>query len=144
MCIVAALNTLSFNSIQFNSIHMLCDAVESIESECLTTGANCVRSCLNRRNGDYQSCNGCHVYVTCSSRGIHDNQPCPSGLEWNDNIKLCDWETSQTCECNSTSVNSRQLLKYVLIARLLYSNLLLKYINKISYVSRRCQRCYCR
>ena len=68
-------------------------------SKCTSTGANCVISCANQPNGDYQSCNGCGVYVTCSNGITFDNRPCaPVGLAWNDKIKACDW-TSPTCDC---------------------------------------------
>ena len=52
-------------------------------------------------DGDYQSCNGCEFFVTCSN-GITDNKPCPLGtdgrpLQWDDNTKFCERE-SQTCD----------------------------------------------
>ena len=47
--------------------------------KCTSTGANCVRSCANQPNGDYQSCNECDVYVTCSNGITYDNRECAPG-----------------------------------------------------------------
>lgn len=61
----------------------------------------CVNNCINRDDGDYQSCYTCHGFVKCSNKIIHymncsvghPNKP----LMW-DNIKRrCD-ETSHTCD----------------------------------------------
>ena len=71
-----------------------------VQGKCSSTGTNCVRSCANQPNGDYQSCDGCDVYVTCSNGLTYDNRPCPSKIVWNDKIKACDW-TSPTCVCLS-------------------------------------------
>ena len=60
----------------------------------------CVSSCTGMPDGDYQSCNGCNVYVTCSNEIIHDDRPCPDGLVWDDNLKRCEWE-STTCGTDS-------------------------------------------
>ncbi|KAI0211307.1 hypothetical protein LSAT2_003869 [Lamellibrachia satsuma] len=61
-----------------------------------STGANCVADCAGVSSGDYQSCVGCHVYVTCSHGRKFDNRPCPASLVWDDNVKQCRW-TSDTC-----------------------------------------------
>ena len=68
------------------------------EGACATTGNNCVSSCKNQVDGDYQSCDGCHMYITCSNGISYDKRPCPPTLVWNDNKKLCDWKSS-TCKC---------------------------------------------
>ena len=47
-------------------------------------------------DGDYQSCQGCHVYATCSNEILYDNRPCPADLVWDDNAKRCEW-ISTTC-----------------------------------------------
>ena len=36
----------------------------------------CVASCKNAADGDYQSCRGCDVYVSCVGGIIYDNRPC--------------------------------------------------------------------
>ena len=56
----------------------------------------CVSSCAGLPSGDYQSCDGCGVYVTCSYGRIFPDRPCPGGLKWDDNLKRCDWK-SRTC-----------------------------------------------
>ena len=56
----------------------------------------CVSSCAGVANGDYQSCNGCNVYVTCSNGIKYDNRPCPASLVWDDFEKRCEY-TSDTC-----------------------------------------------
>ena len=58
-------------------------------------------SCVGMPDGDYQSCHGCKVFVSCSNENITDNRPCPVGndgmsLLWDDNTKTCERE-SQTC-----------------------------------------------
>ncbi|KAK2159251.1 hypothetical protein NP493_1732g00011 [Ridgeia piscesae] len=70
----------------------------SVKATCDTTGSACIRSCKTARNGDHQSCDGCHMYVTCSNGGMYNHRPCPAGLMWNDNKKRCDWK-SRTCKC---------------------------------------------
>lgn len=57
---------------------------------------NCIDSCDGMPDGDYQSCQGCYVYATCSNGILYDNRECPSGLVWDDNVKRCEW-TSDTC-----------------------------------------------
>ncbi|KAL4228810.1 Milk fat globule-EGF factor 8 protein [Mactra antiquata] len=58
--------------------------------------------CLNQTNdcsfkpaGDYQSCQGCHYYLTCAPSGVF-SRPCPANLVWDDNIKTCQ-VLSSTC-----------------------------------------------
>ena len=60
-------------------------------------------SCEGHEDGNFQSCNGCDVYITCSYGVATDNRPCPAGLVWNDNIHNCDW-TSPTCQGGQTQV----------------------------------------
>ncbi|XP_048250925.1 mucin-2-like isoform X1 [Haliotis rufescens] len=61
----------------------------------LSTG-QCVIDCSSKSDGFYQSCQGCDVYVRCVNKQITDNNPCPPGTVWNDNIKFCD-SSSPTC-----------------------------------------------
>ncbi|KAI0225346.1 hypothetical protein LSAT2_023808 [Lamellibrachia satsuma] len=50
----------------------------------------CVTSCKDLQPGNYQSCQGCSVYVTCTAGGsFFDNRPCPATLVWDDNAKNC-------------------------------------------------------
>ncbi|XP_046355092.1 uncharacterized protein LOC124134367 [Haliotis rufescens] len=70
---------------------------EDTSSTCTTTPpTRCVSSCYGVADGDHQSCNGCNVYVTCHAGRIFDNRPCPLGLVFNDNDKICAM-VSPTC-----------------------------------------------
>ena len=42
-----------------------------------TTGPTCVITCAGVPNGDYQSCLGCDVFVSCKREYMKDNIPCP-------------------------------------------------------------------
>ncbi|XP_046585450.1 SCO-spondin-like, partial [Haliotis rubra] len=61
------------------------------------SNGQCVSDCSSKGDGFYQSCQGCNVYVRCVSEKITDNNPCPPGTVWNDNIKFCDIN-SPTCQ----------------------------------------------
>jgi len=70
--------------------------------------SRCISSCEGREDGEYQSCNGCNVYVTCSNGRIYDNRPCPGSLVWDDVIKRCEFK-SQTCsERSKRSIEEKQ------------------------------------
>ncbi len=56
----------------------------------------CVSSCQGVANGDYQSCQGCHVYASCSNGILYDKRPCASNLVWDDKKKKCEYK-SETC-----------------------------------------------
>ncbi len=66
------------------------------KSDTCNSGGLCVSSCTGVLNGDYQSCQGCHVYVTCSNGIAYDGRNCPAGLLWDDNIRRCEY-TTDTC-----------------------------------------------
>ena len=66
------------------------------DTDIILFSARCVSDCTDKPNGDYQSCEGCNVYVTCSNGILHPNRPCPANLVWDDNLKRCEW-TSTTC-----------------------------------------------
>ena len=57
---------------------------------------DCVKKCRNKADGDYQSCKGCHVYLSCSNGIAYDSRPCPIDDVWDDNFKDCR-PTSPTC-----------------------------------------------
>ena len=42
----------------------------------------CVKSCDGKRDGDYQSCQGCNVYVSCAGGRMFEGRPCPANLKW--------------------------------------------------------------
>ncbi|BFZ07479.1 hypothetical protein BsWGS_10518 [Bradybaena similaris] len=56
----------------------------------------CVSSCDGLQTGEYQSCQGCDVYLTCNNGVMFDKRPCPPGLLWNDVNKRCE-QFSTTC-----------------------------------------------
>ena len=64
--------------------------------EATNTGDSCIESCQGLADGNYQSCQGCSVYASCSNEILIDNRPCPGGLVWDDNLKRCE-STSATC-----------------------------------------------
>ena len=83
-----------WKSIQFNSYH--CCAAGNLE--CVTTGSRCVHYCFDLPDGDYQSCHGCHVYMSCvAEKPIYDRE-CASGQYWDDDVKECLGQ-STTCTC---------------------------------------------
>merc|ERR1712227_886158 len=61
-----------------------------------TAPGNCVKSCKGHADGNFASCKGCEVYITCAGGRGYDNRPCGNGLVWNDKIKACDF-TSPYC-----------------------------------------------
>ena len=85
-------------------IHLQLQMETSSDTDPPPNPCPCVSSCTGMPDGDYQSCNGCNVYVTCSNEIIHDDRPCPDGLVWDDNLKRCEWE-STTCGTDSCDGN---------------------------------------
>ena len=63
-----------------------------------TTGL-CVKECSGKADGDYQSCETCNGYVTCSNGELY-KRPCPAKLVWDDVEKRCE-ATSTTCPYSS-------------------------------------------
>ena len=68
----------------------------------VTTIHNCIESCKNVPDGNYHSCLGCHVYASCGNGVFFDGRPCPTGLVWDDNFKLC-LGASSTCNVGTIS-----------------------------------------
>ena len=75
---------------------------DDIAKDCLNTTStchplrSCVQTCEGIDNGNYQSCQSCNVYATCSNGFVIDGRPCGPGLVWDDEKKLCAYESS-TC-----------------------------------------------
>ncbi|KAL3884544.1 hypothetical protein ACJMK2_024678 [Sinanodonta woodiana] len=61
----------------------------------VVTQKGCVDSCFGVQNGEYQHCQNCHQYVSCSY-GFKFIMPCPDDLVWDDYLKKCNW-ISSTC-----------------------------------------------
>ena len=66
-------------------------------------GSVCVRSCTRRQDGDYQSCESCHKYITCTSGKIV-HRPCAGSTVWDDNIKKCEWKSTTCRSCDDGNV----------------------------------------
>ena len=84
------------------------EAVQTTEQEQVTTTTTstttttkavkpkkCKKKC-GRRDGNFQSCKGCEMYVMCSNGIMHDGLVCPGGLVWDSAMKRCEWKSS-TC-----------------------------------------------
>ena len=79
-------------------MYMLCVSFTVEGGKKRTPGVGeCVSNCRKIRNGDYQSCDGCDVYVTCSNGLITEDRPCAASLVWNDETRQCAG-TSPTCD----------------------------------------------
>jgi len=58
---------------------------------------NCISSCKNMADGNYQSCKGCNVFASCSGGRLIDSRPCAANLVWDDMVKQCIYKSS-TCQ----------------------------------------------
>ena len=65
----------------------------------LDASVSCVESCDAVADGDYMSCLGCDVYLTCTNEIMIDNRTCPLQLIWNDSRKRCDYRRNGGCPC---------------------------------------------
>lgn len=59
--------------------------------------------CAGPKDCLYQNPNDCSSFIACEvnpdgKTGQPSVLPCPSGLEWNDNEKICDWPANSTCK----------------------------------------------
>ena len=78
----------------------ICHSISSLYNDCFISGCSqmaCITDCVKRAEGDYQSCNGCNVYASCTSAGgFIDDKPCPTFKYWDDDKKECA-PRSSTC-----------------------------------------------
>ena len=65
----------------------------------LNTGDSCMASCDDVNDGDYQSCAGCNVFVSCL-KGVMVKRTCETGTKWDDDKKSCV-AASSTCELST-------------------------------------------
>jgi hypothetical protein len=92
------------NRKQCNQTSTTCYCYEERET-CKNTGPRCITSCTGLKDGDYQSCHGCSVYVSCvGGYLLYDYRPCAPAwprppLRWDDYAKKCLY-TSRTCTCS--------------------------------------------
>ncbi|CAG2166321.1 unnamed protein product [Oppiella nova] len=60
----------------------------------------------------YPNPENCQTFIQCTvnpdNSGTPVVMPCPAGLEWNDNIKRCDYPESSTCPKGSTARPTEQ------------------------------------
>jgi DnaJ-class molecular chaperone len=54
--------------------------------------SECIKDCQGHGSGYYGSCKTCYGYVTCVW-GIMYERKCPSGLKWNSDLKVCDYNS---------------------------------------------------
>jgi len=62
--------------------------------------------CKGPKDCLYPNPSNCSTFIQCTAAGLAYVMPCPSGLEWNDNEKICDWPTQSTCPKNSPTTSS--------------------------------------
>lgn len=70
----------------------ICLLLHTVTKKTCTSTVNtdrCVSDCSTVMTGDYQSCYGCNVYVTCVGSVAYDMRPCPGQSEWDDDEKRC-------------------------------------------------------
>jgi hypothetical protein len=66
---------------------------------CKSTGRSCITSCQGLPDGDYQSCQCCHGYVSCTGGHMSPYRRCPANLVWADNTKKCNYSSRTCTEC---------------------------------------------
>jgi len=69
--------------------------VATLTDKACKAATPCVSDCSGKPDGDYQSCETCNGFVTCSNGKLY-NMPCAGGLVWDDSKKDCEY-TSETC-----------------------------------------------
>ena len=71
-----------------------------------------MRSCENRHDGFYQSCQGCDIYVDCKDGYIKDNIPCPelngSKTYWDQDERQCTYDKSYLCNLETEITDDKE------------------------------------
>ena len=115
-------NNQNIHHIQRTSLYKQCSitlviAYTVYTESCTNTGNFCVSDCTGMDDGDYQACDTCRSYVSCSgglrlplkracphwrsteeSNDEDDEESKIMSLLWDDDYQRCDW-TSTTCTC---------------------------------------------
>lgn len=87
-----SLKCINVSIVDFKNIY-----VQRVQNELFDLwSTDCVKDCKGKASGEYQSCKTCGGYVTCVWGILYERQ-CPAGLEWNDNLKVCDWPNAAGC-----------------------------------------------
>ena len=72
--------------------------------------SDCIYSCDGQDDGEYQACEGCQHYYSCSG-GSGQIQDCGWDSEWDDNQKSCvDKGDSSSC-CGKWNTNCYQFMQ---------------------------------
>jgi len=79
--------------------------VATLTDKACKAATPCVSDCTDKPDGDYQSCDTCNGFVTCSN-GLLSNMPCPAGLVWDDSKKDCEY-TSETCFASVQAIRKK-------------------------------------
>lgn len=70
-------------------------AARGINFECpeedIAGGCKGPKDCLYPHPSD------CGLFIQCNDAGVAYEMPCPAGLQWNDNKKICDYPHQSTC-----------------------------------------------
>jgi len=53
--------------------------------------------CKGPKDCLYPNPSNCSTFIQCTAAGLAYVMPCPSGLQWNDDEKICDWPSQSTC-----------------------------------------------
>lgn len=106
-----ALHTyLSFKSDMSSSLNLLPHLISGLAITSLSAAAiTCpkedivVTQCVDPEDCVYPNPNNCDSFIACrvnsnGKNGTSSVLPCPSGLEWNYNEKICDWPVNSTCK----------------------------------------------
>ncbi|MEH1835806.1 MAG: carbohydrate-binding module family 14 protein [Nostoc sp.] len=85
------LSGVKIDKVQAQSIESLCPTEDITNTQCQGP-----KDCL------YPNPKNCNTYIQCTVNndgmtGTPVVMPCPGGLQWNDNQKICDWPNSSTC-----------------------------------------------
>ena len=71
--------------------------IEPEDKNYVTDVSPCVTSCVDLADGNYHSCYGCDVYVTCKNGVLKDKRPCQPGWVFDADIGECSM-MSETCD----------------------------------------------
>ncbi|KAI0224909.1 hypothetical protein LSAT2_024124 [Lamellibrachia satsuma] len=66
----------------------------------LVGGRRCANDCSYLPPGNHPSCLGCDIYVTCFNGNMFPDRKCAAGLEWDNDLKTCNWPAHSTCHKN--------------------------------------------
>ena len=71
----------------------------------LSTGDDCVRSCEDVNDGDYQNCRRCSIYTVCLGGELTEGF-CPEGQGWDNTADSCKEDPAGDCELKKVEAGS--------------------------------------